>query len=175
MSTYALHHSASERRRVMLAKLGGDAKLREAIDRFYKKQMGDDRLMHFFRGVDVEIIKWHQFNLMSIAFTAVPQSFDVRALLLTRHHRLYDAGLSEAHFDMVAQYFTETLEEMEFDPELAKEALEVVMPLREIFKEGAKQAKKRKEAAAFRSHVKKAIAVAIIAAIVIKSARARKK
>ena len=58
--TYPLHHGASARRSVLLEKLGGDAKKREAIDRFYEKQMNDPRLMHFFDGHSVEVIKWHQ-------------------------------------------------------------------------------------------------------------------
>ena len=174
MSTYALHHSALERRRVMLDKLGGDEKRREAIDRFYKKQMEDERLLHFFDGTDVEIIKWHQFNLMSIAFTAVPKTFDVRALLLTRHKALYDAGLNETHFDIVAKHFTDTLEEMKVNPELVKEALEVVMPLREIFKEGARLAKERKEQQEFRSRMKKVVLVAVVAAVAIRVVRGRK-
>jgi len=173
MSTYALHHSALERRRVMLDKLGGEEKRREAIDRFYKKQMEDERLMGFFEGTDIEIIKWHQFNLMSIAFTAVPKNFDVINLLLTRHKKLYDMGLSEAHFDMVAKHFTDTLEEMNVDADLVKEALDVVYPLREIFLEGARQAKERRESAAFHSRMKKIVVVAVVAALVIRFSRAK--
>ena len=174
MSTYALHHSALERRRVMLQKLGGDEKRREAIDRFYKKQMEDDRLMHFFEGTDVEIIKWHQFNLMSIAFTAVPTTFDVEALLLTRHKSLYDAGLTEKHFDIVAKHFTDTLEEMNVDAELIQEALDVVMPLRAIFQTGARLAKERKEQVEFRSRMKKMVLVAIVAAVAIRLVKHKK-
>ncbi|CAB9530862.1 Group 1 truncated hemoglobin [Seminavis robusta] len=175
MSTYALHHSALERRRVMLQKLGGDAKRREAIDIFYKKQMEDERLLNFFEGTDIEIIKWHQFNLMSIAFTAVPRTFDVSSLLLTRHRSLFDAGLDESHFDIVAKHFTDTLEEMNVDAELIKEALDVVTPLRNIFQEGARQAKKRKETAEFRGRLKKLVFVAIAAALMVRYARQNKK
>jgi hemoglobin len=174
MSTYALHHSALERRRVMLQKLGGDDKRREAIEIFYKKQMDDERLMHFFEGSDVEIIKWHQFNLMSIAFTALPTTFDVSSLLLTRHKALFDAGLSEKHFDMVAKHFTDTLEEMHVEDELVKEALEVVMPLRNVFQEGASQAKARRESEEFRGRLKMAACTAIVAALVIRFVRSRK-
>ena len=174
MSTYALHHSALERRRVMLQKLGGDDKRREAIDRFYKKQMEDERLMHFFDGTDVEIIKWHQFNLMSIAFTAVPKTFDVTHLLLTRHQKLYDNGLNETHFDMVAKHFTDTLEEMNIEPELIEEALDVVMPLKEIFREGARLARERRQQEEFRGRVKKLIMVALIATLAIRHARGKK-
>lgn len=174
MSTYALHHTALERRRVMLQKLGGDDKRREAIEIFYNKQMEDDRLMHFFEGTDVEIIKWHQFNLMSIAFTALPTAFDISNLLLTRHKDLFDAGLSEAHFDMVAKHFTDTLEEMLVEDELVKEALEVVMPLRDVFKEGAHQARTRRESAEFRGRLKMAAFAAVAAALVFRLVRSRK-
>jgi truncated hemoglobin YjbI len=88
--------------------------------------------MFFFRGVNVEIIKWHQFNLMSIAFTAVPDNFSLEDLLLVRHKRLFDMGLSEVYFDMVAKHFEDTLIEMNVDEALIKEALEVVMPLRKV-------------------------------------------
>lgn len=174
MSTYALHHTALERRRVMLEKLGGDARRREAIDTFYKKQMEDPRILHFFDGTDIEIIKWHQFNLMSIAFTAVPKTFDVGALLLTRHKKLYDMGLNESHFDIVAKHFTDTLEEMKVEPELVAEALAVVVPLRELFKEGARQAQERREAAQFRGRMKKAAVVAVLASLVVKYVRSKK-
>jgi hemoglobin len=174
MSTYALHHSALERRRVMLEKLGGDEKRREAIEIFYKKQMDDERLMHFFEGTDVEIIKWHQFNLMSIAFTELPKTFDVSGLLLTRHKNLFDSGLSEEHFDIVSKHFTDTLEEMHVDHELVKEALEVVMPLRNVFQEGARQAKARREADEFRGRLKMAALAAVAAVLVLRFVRSRK-
>jgi len=159
----------------MLEKLGGDGRRREAIEKFYQKQMEDERIMHFFDGSDVEIIKWHQFNLMSIAFTEVPKNFDVAKLILTRHKYLYDQGLNETHFDIVAKHFTDTLEEMDVEPDLVKEALEVVMPLRGPFKEGARQARERKEAAAFRSRVRKAVVVAILAGLAVRYFKGRKK
>lgn len=158
----------------MLEKLGGDVRRREAIDKFYKKQMDDPRIMHFFDGTDVEIIKWHQFNLMSIAFTAVPKTFDVETLLLKRHKKLYDMGLNESHFDIVAKHFTDTLEEMKVDPELVEEALAVVTPLREIFREGARQARERREAGQFRGRVTQVVVAAVLAAIVVKYVRAKK-
>jgi hemoglobin len=127
-----LHYGANERRAILLGKLGGQKVLRQAIDKFYNKQLEDERLMFFFRGVNVEIIKWHQFNLMSIAFTAVPDNFSLEDLLLVRHKRLFDMGLSEVYFDMVAKHFEDTLIEMNVDEALIKEALEVVMPLRKV-------------------------------------------
>lgn len=170
-----LHYGANERRAVMLEKLGGQKVLREAIDRFYAKQIADERLMYFFRGVNVEIIKWHQFNLMSIAFTAVPDNFDLADLLLNRHQRLFEIGLSEEYFDIVAQHFEDTLVEMNVDPDLIKESLEVVMPLRTVFYQGFRQAQERKKKAIRTRRAILAVLVAVVAVGAVKFVKSKKK
>jgi len=170
-----LHYGANERRAIMLEKLGGQKVLREAIDRFYAKQIADDRLMYFFRGVNVEIIKWHQFNLMSIAFTAVPDNFSLKDLLLNRHTRLFEMGLSEVEFDVVAQHFEDTLTEMNVDSELIKESLEVVMPLRDVFAQGYREAQERKKKAVRKRQVILAVLVAAVAVGAIKLVKSKKK
>eukprot|EP00934_Nitzschia_sp_Nitz4_P002732 Nitzschia sp. Nitz4//scaffold7_size249615//42773//43126//NITZ4_001147-RA/size249615-exonerate_est2genome-gene-0.126-mRNA-1//-1//CDS//3329558352//2722//frame0 len=83
---------------------------------------------------------------MSIAFTAVPDNFDVRHLILKRHAKLFDQGLDESYFDVVMGHFVATLEEMNVDQSVIDEAVQVISPLREIFIEGAQEAKVRKEA-----------------------------
>jgi hemoglobin len=175
MSTAILHYGANERRAIMLEKLGGRRVLRVAIDKFYEKQINDERLMCFFYGVDVEIIKWHQFNLMSIAFTEIPVNFDLKELLLTRHKRLFDVGLNESHFDLVAQHFSDTLKEMNVDPTLSEEALEVVMPLRDVFAQGAREAQERSKAAAMKRRVILSFVVAMVAVGVVRLVRSKKK
>lgn len=175
MSTEILNYGANERRAVLLEKLGGPKVLRVAVNKFYDKQMNDERLRHFFDGVDVEVIKWHQFNLMSIAFTAIPNNFNVHDLLLNRHERLFDAGLSEVHFDVVAGHFEETLKEMNVDRELIDEALEVVKPLRANFKEGARKAKERKRTAAYHRRLVTVAAAALVVVAVVKLTKSKRK
>ena len=46
----------------MLRKLGGKKTLQEATDIFYDRQIEDPRLLKFFKGTDMAILKWHQFN-----------------------------------------------------------------------------------------------------------------
>lgn len=46
----------------MLEKLGGQEILAEATNKFYEKQVHDERLLKFFHGTDLAILKWHQFN-----------------------------------------------------------------------------------------------------------------
>jgi hypothetical protein len=81
---------------------------------------------------------------MSIAFTEVPENFDVRHLILNRHESLFDRGLDETYFDVVMEHFTATLKEMNVDPSVISEAVGVISPLRPIFAQGAAEAKERK-------------------------------
>jgi truncated hemoglobin YjbI len=175
MSAEILHYGANERKAIMLSKLGGNEVLRKAIDIFYEKQLHDDELMKFFQGINVDIIKWHQFNLMSIAFTAVPSNFDVVDLILTRHERLFDEGLSEQHFDRVMKHFRDTLEELNVEEELMEEAVDVVMPLRMVFQQGAEESAKRKRKFEWEHKVAMGAIVAIVAAVAVKLVLSRKK
>lgn len=129
----------------MLEKLGGKEVLAAATDQFYNRQVNDERLQKFFHGTDLAILKWHQFNLMSIAFTAVPESFDVNHLILVRHTRLFDKGLDETDYDRVMEHFTGTLQDMDISPDLIEDAYNVVSPLRAVFEQGADEARNRQK------------------------------
>jgi truncated hemoglobin YjbI len=148
MSTELLHSGANERRHIMLDKLGGKDVLQKATDIFYDRQVHDEKLAKFFHGSDLTILKWHQFNLMGIAFTSVPENFDVEHLILVRHEHLFDQGLDETYFDHTVELFVETLTELEVDPELIVEAKSVIYPLRKYFEEGAELARQRRRNAA---------------------------
>ena len=89
-----------------------------------------------------------QFNLMSIAFTSVPDNFDVERLILVRHEKLFDEGLDETYFDYTVEMFVQTLKDLNVDDDLVEEAKGVIMPLRTYFVEGAELAAQRRRAEA---------------------------
>jgi truncated hemoglobin YjbI len=147
----------------MLTKLGGKDVLQKATDLFYDRQMHDARLQKFFHGTDLAILKWHQFNLMGIAFTAVPDNFDVEHLILVRHEKLFDDGLDERYFDYTVELFVATLQDLNVDMELIEDAKDVIMPLRKYFEEGAQLAQIRRQAAS-RQRLAGQVAVALMVA-----------
>ena len=162
----------------MLEKLGGKEVLYEATNIFYDRQIHDERLLKFFKGADLSILKWHQFNLMGIAFTAVPENFDVRHLVLNRHRRLFDDGLDASYFDVVMEHFKGTLDDMKVDSALVDEALQVISPLRKVFEQGAAEAQELRQAKArvrLTNQVGFAVAVAAVAGIAISVVRGSKK
>lgn len=147
----------------MLEKLGGVDVLQKATDLFYDRQIHDVRLQKFFHGTDLAILKWHQFNLMGIAFTAVPDNFDVEHLILVRHERLFDDGLDEKYFDYTVELFVATLQDLNVDVEVIEGAKDVIMPLRKYFEEGAQLARERRQAASRQRLAGQAVVLLLVA------------
>ena len=143
-------------------RLGGEDALRAAVDLFYERLTADERLKPFFAGVNMKLLKWHQYHFMSIAFTKIPEDMDVPLLICTKHERLFQMGLNETHFDIVAGHFVETLKGLGVTQPLIDEAVGVIAPLRCVFVEGAKKAQKKKS----RNMLKVAGLVAVASAVV---------
>lgn len=136
-NTAVLTYAAPQRREELLDLLGGKQVLHAAVDRFYEGLLQDERLMPFFEGSNIQVLKWHQFNFMSVAFSAVPEGLDVPNMVLEKHKRLFNQGLNEEHFDIMMEHLRTTFQELSIDPHLVEEAVEVLKPLREIFRQGA--------------------------------------
>lgn len=146
-STAILHSSNNAHKEELLQKIGGSAVLHAAVDDFYTRLTADPRLKPFFAHANMAVLKWHQFNIVSIAFTATPASYNVTDFVLTRHKKLFDAGLNETHYDIVLEHFDDTFKALNVDPAVIAQAKAVVIPLREAFAAGAAEAKMRAQAA----------------------------
>jgi hypothetical protein len=86
-----------------------------------------------------------KYNFMSIAFTEVPEDMDIEALIHTKHQKLFDEGLTEEHFDIVAAHFIDTLNHLGVKQAEIDEAVGVIAPLRQVFEREAIEAQKRKQ------------------------------
>ena len=142
-NTAVLTYAAPQRREELLELLGGKQVLHAAVDRFYEGLLSDKRLLPFFEGSNIQVLKWHQFNFMSVAFSAVPVGLNVPNMVLEKHKRLFDMGLNETHFDIMMEHLRSTFAELEIDPHLVEEAVQVLKPLRDIFQQGAQMAAAR--------------------------------
>ncbi|EEC48823.1 predicted protein [Phaeodactylum tricornutum CCAP 1055/1] len=145
-STGVLFSGESERKRTLLGKLGGKDILNEAVDVFYERLLQDDDMNQFFRGTDMQILKWHQLNLMSVAFTKVPDNFDLASMILRQHRRFFEMGMTEFHFDIFVGHFKAAFQTLNVEAELVDEASTVIRSLRPAFVQGAMQEKERRNA-----------------------------
>jgi hemoglobin len=137
-----LHSANTIGREELLKKIGGKAVLHKAVDNFYARLVNDPQIAIYFEGANLQVLKWHQFNLMSIAFNNVPEDFNVHGLILDKHTQLFANGLDENVYDLVLSHFSATLLDLNVPMEAVQEALSVVAPLRESFARGAAAAKK---------------------------------
>jgi len=90
--------------------LGGAAAIEAAVDIFYRKVLSDDRIAHFFDGVDMERQAAKQKGFLTMV-TGGPNNYsgmDMRR----GHAHLVAKGLDDSHVDAVIEDLGETLREL---------------------------------------------------------------
>ena len=141
-----MNSSINANKETVLSKLGGKEMLRIAVDQFYIRLVNDKTLHPYFSTTDIPILKWHQFNFMSIAFSndnVIPDDFDMSTLILNKHRHLFEMGLNEKHFDLMMKHFVDTLHDLNIKDDLVNEALFMLSPVRKVFVQGSKLAKQK--------------------------------
>jgi hemoglobin len=90
--------------------LGGQAAVEAAVDIFYRKVLVDDRISHFFEGVDMDhqIAKQKAFLTMAFGGPANYSGHDMRRA----HAHLVQRGLNDTHFNAVVELLGGTLAEL---------------------------------------------------------------
>lgn len=126
-------------KQLLLDRIGGEDALALAVDKFYEKNIAHEEVARFFEGVNMKLLRAHQFKFMKLAFTEIPASMNVSAIIEKSHGRLFDMGLNEKHFDVIASNLVETMQELGVASNVIDDAVAVVAPLRGIFEEQAKQ------------------------------------
>jgi hemoglobin len=73
--------------------LGAGPGIRKAVDAFYDRVQADAQLAHYFAGVDMERLRWHQATLLC-TITGGPAKYEGR-----------DLAVAHAHLDITAEDF----------------------------------------------------------------------
>jgi len=132
--------ATGKQRAPLFDRLGGVPAVRATITDFYDRIMADERLAYFFDGANMPNLKMHQLRFFKLALTEIPKDFDVPALILEKHLRLFqDKGLCEDHFDIVAGHLVDSLQSLGVPQDLVDETVAIVGPLRAVFVEGAQK------------------------------------
>ena len=90
--------------------IGGEAAMAAAVDVFYRKVLQDDRIKHFFEGVDMDKQAAKQKAFLTMALGG-PHNYtgeDMRK----GHAHLVAKGLNDSHFDAVMEHLGATLTEL---------------------------------------------------------------
>ena len=105
-------------------RIGGEAAISAAVERFYERVRADQALSHFFTGVTMSRLKAHQFAFLSQALGG-PRQY-TGASMRDAHSRL---AIEQRHFDAVAVHLVETLRELGVPEEIISEIAVAVTPL----------------------------------------------
>ncbi len=91
-------------------RLGGEKAVDAAVELFYRKVLADDRITHFFDGVDMDrqIAKQKSFLTMAFGGPNTYTGLDMR----DAHKRLVEKGLNDSHVDAVIENLNSTLRQL---------------------------------------------------------------
>lgn len=91
-------------------RIGGTPAVKAAVDIFYGKVLADDRIAHFFEGVDMANQAGKQRAFLVMAFGG-PNTY-TGADMRRGHAHLVARGLNDGHFDAVVENLAATLSEL---------------------------------------------------------------
>lgn len=108
--------------------IGGEAAVDAAVGVFYQKVIADDRIKHFFDGVDMERQAQKQKAFLTLAFGG-PNRYDGRHMRAA-HAKLVRRGLDDEHFDAVIEHLGATLVELGVPQHLIEQAAAIAQSVR---------------------------------------------
>jgi len=106
--------------RTLYEQLGGKAAVEAAVDLFYDKVLADERIHHFFDGVDMARQRGKQKIFLTYVFGG-PVKYEGKDMRQAHQH----LDLREEHFTAVAENLQSTLEELSVPAELIKQVMEI--------------------------------------------------
>lgn len=91
-------------------RIGGAPAVKAAVEIFYGKVLADERIAHFFEGVDManQSAKQRAFLIMAFGGPNAYTGADMRR----GHAHLVERGLNDSHFDAVVENLAATLTEL---------------------------------------------------------------
>lgn len=104
----------------LYSEIGGEAAVNAAVDVFYRKVLKDDRIKHFFSGVDMSKQAAKQKAFLTMAFGG-PHNY-TGADMRKGHAHLVAQGLNDSHFDAVMEHLGATLTELKVPGNLIAQA-----------------------------------------------------
>ena len=113
----------------LFEQIGGAGAVDGSVDLFYRHVLSDDRIAHFFDGVDMEHQAQKQKAFLTMAFGG-PHNY-TGADMKRGHAHLVKQGLNDSHFDAVAENLAKTLQEMGVAQDLIDQVLVIAESTRE--------------------------------------------
>ncbi len=108
----------------LFERIGGKNAVTATVIKMYDKILDDALLAPFFENSDVETLRLSQSAFVTYAFGG-PNHYTGKTMRAAHAHSV-SQGLSDIHFDRVAQHLKSAMEELQVPKELIEEALAIV-------------------------------------------------
>lgn len=105
-------------------RIGGEAAVDAAVDKFYAKVLADDRIKHFFVSVDMDRQRQKQKLFLTYAFGG-PVKYSGKSMRAAHAKLVEEQGLNHDHFVAVAENLQATLEDLSVPEELIGEVMAI--------------------------------------------------
>lgn len=127
-------------------RIGGDEAVYAAVNKMYDKVLSDTALAPFFEHTDVKALRASQTAFVIYAFGGDQQSAINRKLrmegkmpsqgysknyLRAAHSGAVSHGLSDRHFDLVANHLKAAMQELDVPQELISESMRIISTTRQ--------------------------------------------
>lgn len=109
--------------------IGGEPAVNAAVDLFYRHVLSDDRIAHFFDGVDMERQAQKQKAFLTMAFGG-PHNYTGKDMR-DGHAHLVKQGLDDSHVDAVLENLTKTLQELGVGQDLIDQVIAIAESTRD--------------------------------------------
>lgn len=106
-------------------KLGGAEAVDLAVEKFYEKVLADERVQRFFAHTDMQQQKRHQKAFMTYAFGGA-EHWNGRPMRDAHRQLVTEMGLTDSHFDAIAENLVATLVELKVPQALIDEVVQIV-------------------------------------------------
>lgn len=113
----------------LFEQIGGEPAVEMAVDKFYLRVIEDERIKHFFEGIDMNKQREHQVTFLTYAFGGSQQYSGLS--MRKAHQRLVEnLGLTNEHFNAVVEDLVATLQELNVPEHLIQEVGEIAESIR---------------------------------------------
>lgn len=113
----------------LFERLGGEAAVDVAVNKFYRRVLADDRVNTFFEGVDMERQAAKQKAFLTMVFGG-PHNY-TGLDMKKGHAHLVERGLNDSHFDAIVEHLGATLKDLGVADELIAQVAALAETTRE--------------------------------------------
>lgn len=109
-------------------RIGGKDAVKATVTKLYGKVLTDPLLSPFFKGTQIEQLKRSQIAFVTMAFGG-PHNYTGKNMR-DAHAPLVKQGLTDKHFDAVAEHLINSMKELSVHQDLIDEAIGIVATTR---------------------------------------------